>query len=79
MALLRAIEIFLVCLFLYGVVTQFALPLIRGTAILPFLREQRRLESKIVEKRQQEFERELENMLGETEEDSEKEKEEKGL
>ena len=75
MALLRALEISLACLFVYGVVTQLALPLIRGTAPFPFFRKQRKLEHDIVEKRQQEFEHRLEEELREDTTETEKEKE----
>ncbi len=68
MVLLRALEIVVTLLFLYGLVTQLAMPLVRGTSLFPFFKKQRGLEHKLAETRQKSFENEIGREILEEEE-----------
>ena len=63
MVLLRTIEGILTLLILYACVTQLVIPLFRGTAILPFLRREKKLENELVELEQAHLEKSLDEKV----------------
>ncbi len=60
MRLLFALEITFGLLLAYAVVTQLAIPLIRGAALFPFFRKQQKLENELAKARQEVIETQLE-------------------
>ena len=66
MALLAALELFLLAALLLVTITQVAIPLLRGTPLFPLFREESRLEKELSEARQELEEAKLKKEIEDT-------------